>query len=138
MVQSGGFGLIGLPPTVAEEIGQLPGIDFAAPARFAPAVVDGDDSGVAATNIGGLEVFDFQLEDLSPEMQAAVDAGDGNADIPEGQIVLTDDEARSAGLSSRTRFASGCGSPRTSTATSTACSTRSPWTSSGRPPQPTG
>jgi putative ABC transport system permease protein len=86
VVDSGTFGMVGLPTTVAEEIAEVPGVDIVAPARFAPAVVDGDETGVGATNSGALELMDLSLVD-------------GSGDMANGTVLVEQDEAESARLS---------------------------------------
>lgn len=95
VVNSGGFGLIGLPTEVAGEIRDLPEVTVAAPVRFAEATVDGDDSGVASTSSEGFRILDLDLVAASPDLEAAVEAG---GDLPEGTVVVSEDEAEREGL----------------------------------------
>ncbi len=93
VVDSGTFGVIGLPPGVAEQISELPDVSIVAPVRFSPAFVnpDGgaptpnDDTGVAGANRGAFELLDLRLVE-------------GDADLGPGEVVITEDTATSQGL----------------------------------------
>jgi putative ABC transport system permease protein len=96
VVDSGTFGMIGLPTQVSERIGELPDVAVVAPLRFAMAQVDGDDDGITATNAGGFEILDMSILEASPALQQALD--DPRADLPEGGVVINEDTANSDNL----------------------------------------
>jgi putative ABC transport system permease protein len=85
VIDSGTFGMVGLPPDVASEVEQLPDVAVVAPIRFSPAFVDGDDTVVSGANEGGFELLDL-------------DVVEGTAELAPGQVVITDDKADSTGL----------------------------------------
>jgi putative ABC transport system permease protein len=85
VVDSGTFGMVGLPPDVAEQIAELPEVAVVAPMRWSPAVVDGDQTAVAAATGDGFDMLDLQIVE-------------GSAALGPGDLVITEDEARSAGL----------------------------------------
>jgi putative ABC transport system permease protein len=93
VVDSGTFGVIGLPTGVAEQISELPDVSIVAPVRFGPAFVnpDGgapasdDDTAVAGANAGVFELLDLRLVD-------------GSADLGPGQVVISEGKAESEGL----------------------------------------
>jgi putative ABC transport system permease protein len=91
VVDSGTFGMIGLPTDVSERIGELPDVSVVAPLRFTPAQVDGDDDALAATNVGGFEILDMDVFEASPAMQDAM--RDPRSDLPEGGIVISEGTA---------------------------------------------
>jgi putative ABC transport system permease protein len=88
VVQSGAFGMIGLPPTVAAEIEQIPDVSIVSPLRFSPATVDGEDEAVTGTNAGAFELLDMNLVE-------------GDPDLAPGEVVITtgraDDERLAVG-----------------------------------------
>jgi putative ABC transport system permease protein len=86
VVDSGTFGMIGLPTTVADDLRDVEGIDIVAPARFGQATVNGEEEGVGATDPGALELLDL-------------DVVQGNGDMAPGTVLITDDRAESDGLS---------------------------------------
>lgn len=101
VVDSGTFGMIGLPTEVADRIGELPEVAVVAPVRWSPAFVDpdpdatpdpgaapgqGEDTGVAGTNAGAFELLDLQVVE-------------GDADLGPGEVVINQDTAESEGLS---------------------------------------
>jgi putative ABC transport system permease protein len=85
VVQSGAFGMIGLPPTVAAEIEQIPDVSIVSPLRFSPATVDGEDEAVTGTNAGAFELLDMNLVE-------------GDADLAPGEVVITTGRADDEGL----------------------------------------
>ncbi|HEX6420314.1 MAG TPA: FtsX-like permease family protein [Acidimicrobiales bacterium] len=85
VVNGGSFGLVGLPPELAEQIGELPEVGAVAPVRWLPAQVDGDETAVGAASEAGFDMLDLRIVE-------------GSADLGPGQVVVTEDEARSAGL----------------------------------------
>jgi putative ABC transport system permease protein len=95
VVDSGTFGMVGLPPHLADEIRDLSDVAVVAPVRFSPATVTVDPGGPGAesdeTAVGGADSGAFELLDLQ--------LVDGNADLGPGEVVITEDKARSEGLS---------------------------------------
>jgi putative ABC transport system permease protein len=95
VVDSGTFGMVGLPPHLAEEIGDLPDVSIVAPVRFSPATVTVDPGGPQAepdeTAVGGADAGAFELLDLR--------LVEGSADLGRGEVVITEDKATSDGLS---------------------------------------
>ena len=85
VVDSGTFGVVGLPPDVARQIAEVPDVASATPVRFAPAVVDGDESGVAASTSDV-----FGLLDL--------DVLEGSDALGPGETVISRDKADDTGL----------------------------------------
>ena len=85
VVNSGTFGVVGLPPSVAEEIAELPEVAVVAPVRWSPAFIDGDETGVAGANAGVFELLDLQLVE-------------GDADLGPGDVVINKGTADSDGL----------------------------------------
>jgi putative ABC transport system permease protein len=85
VVDSGTFGMVGLPTSVAEQISELPEVAITAPVRFSPGFVDGDDTSVAGATEGGFELLDLKLVE-------------GTANLGPGEVVITEDAADSAGL----------------------------------------
>ncbi|HEX5944633.1 MAG TPA: ABC transporter permease [Acidimicrobiales bacterium] len=97
VVDSGTFGMVGLPATVAEEIGRLPDVAIVAPVRWSPAFVNpapasdggsfepGEDTGVAGADAGAFELFGLTLIE-------------GDADLGPGQVVINVGTAESEGL----------------------------------------
>ena len=86
VVDSGTFGMIGLPTSVAEDMRDVEGVDIVAPARFGQATVDGEEEGVGATDPGALQLLDL-------------DVVQGNGDMAPGTVLITDDRAEADGLS---------------------------------------
>jgi putative ABC transport system permease protein len=86
VIDAGDFGMIGLPPEVADRVSRVPGVAEVVPVRFAPARVDGDDTFVTGTSPGIFDLFDgFRVVAGSDSLAA-------------GTILLTADEARSLRL----------------------------------------
>jgi putative ABC transport system permease protein len=94
VVDSGTFGMVGLPPDLAEQIRELPDVSIVAPLRFSPATVTidpedpdaaSDDTGVAGADAGAFELLDLRMVE-------------GDADLGPGDVVITEDKARSDGL----------------------------------------
>jgi putative ABC transport system permease protein len=85
VVDSGTFGMIGLPSSVAEEIAELPEVAVSAPVRFAPAQVAGEEKGVTGTVEGAFEVLDLDMVD-------------GRPSLAPDEVVVNEDEAEDAGL----------------------------------------
>src|SRR4029453_93269 len=86
VIDAGDFGMVGLPPEVADRVSRVPGVAEVVPVRFSPARVDGDDTFVTGTSPGIFDLFDgFRLVDGSDSLAA-------------GTILLTADEARSLRL----------------------------------------
>src|SRR5690606_1233984 len=87
------FGMVGLPPEVAEQVGELPEVAVAAPVRWSPALVEprgeapgsSDDEGVA-----GAEAAVFELLDL-PVVE-------GDAELGRGEVVVNTGTAEREGL----------------------------------------
>ena len=85
VVDSGTFGMVGLPTSVATDIAEIPDVAVVAPLRFSPATVDGDDTNVTGATDGAFELLDLQVVD-------------GTAALASGQVVITQDKAESDGL----------------------------------------
>jgi putative ABC transport system permease protein len=85
VVDSGTFGMIGLPSSVAEEIAELPEVSESVPVRFAPAEVAGEEHGVTGTAEGAFEVLDLDLLD-------------GRASLAPDEVVINEDVAEDTGL----------------------------------------
>ena len=85
VVDSGTFGMIGLPSSVAEEIAELPEVAVSAPVRFAPAEVAGEEHGVTGTVEGAFEVLDLDMVD-------------GRASLAPDEVVINEDVAEDTGL----------------------------------------
>ena len=85
VVQSGAFGMIGLPPTVAADIEQIPDVSIVSPIRFSPATVGGEDEAVTGTNEGAFELLDMNLVE-------------GDAELAPGDVVITKGTADDHGL----------------------------------------
>ncbi len=94
VVDSGTFGMVGLPPNLAEQISELPDVSIVAPLRFSPATVTtdpggpdavSDDTAIAGADAGAFELLDLQIVE-------------GSADLGSGEVVITEDKASSDGL----------------------------------------
>jgi putative ABC transport system permease protein len=85
VVDSGTFGMVGLPPDVAEQIAELPEVSVVAPVRWMQATVDGDETGVAGANAGVFELLDLGLVE-------------GDAELGPGEVVISESQAESEGL----------------------------------------
>jgi putative ABC transport system permease protein len=96
VVDSGTFGMVGLPATVADQIGDLPEVAVVAPVRWSPAFINpapspgqfelGEDTGVAGANSGVFELLDLKMVE-------------GDADLGPGEVVINQGTADSEGLS---------------------------------------
>src|SRR5690606_31324465 len=80
VVDSGTFGMVGLPTSVADEIADQPTVDLVAPVRFTAADVEGEASMVVATDPGAFDLFDLEVTA-------------GSADLAPGEVVLDAEEA---------------------------------------------
>jgi putative ABC transport system permease protein len=94
VVDSGTFGMVGLPEYLAEDIRELPDVAIVAPVRFSPATVTvdpggpdavADETGVAGADAGAFELLDLRIVE-------------GSADLGPGEIVITQDKATSDAL----------------------------------------
>jgi putative ABC transport system permease protein len=85
VVEAGTFGVVGLPHDVANDIAQLPDVAIAAPVRYSPAFVGGDESDVAGTE---------------PELFELLDLGmvEGSGALGPGSVVVSKGKAESDGL----------------------------------------
>jgi putative ABC transport system permease protein len=61
IVDSGTFGMVGLPHRVATEIARLPEVSAVAPLRYAPVEIDRDGSSVTATTTAGFDLFGLHV-----------------------------------------------------------------------------
>jgi len=86
VIDSGTFGVVGLPTDVAERVSEVPGVADVVPLRFSPANVEGDDTGVTGTSPGAFDLLGLQLRD-------------GSASLASGTILLFADEADDLGVS---------------------------------------
>jgi putative ABC transport system permease protein len=96
VVDSGTFGMIGLPTEVGERIRELPDVSVVAPLRFAPASIQGEDDALVATNVGGFDLLDMEVLEATPAVREAFD--DPQGDLPEGTIVVSEGKADSDNL----------------------------------------
>jgi putative ABC transport system permease protein len=87
VIDAGDFGMVGLPPQVADRVGRVPGVADVVPVRFSPASVDGDETFVTGTSSAIFDVFD------------GLRVVDGSDSLAPGTILLFADEARDLGLS---------------------------------------
>lgn len=96
VIDSGTFGVVGLPPQIADEVAELPEVEVVAPVRWSPAFVDfapgegdegdlGDDTGVAGATAGAFELLDLLVVE-------------GDADLGPGEVVVNVDTAEDHGL----------------------------------------
>jgi putative ABC transport system permease protein len=81
VVNSGTFGMTGLPTTIADQIAELPEVATVTPMRFAPARVDGKDDGMAASTGDVFDLFDLKLVE-------------GRGDLGPGEVVVDEDQAK--------------------------------------------
>ncbi|HEX8805144.1 MAG TPA: FtsX-like permease family protein [Acidimicrobiales bacterium] len=81
VIDSGTFGMVGLPTSVARDVSELPDVAHASPVRFAPAVVDGDETAVVATDAEAFDLLGLTIVD-------------GSGALDPGEIVLDADTAR--------------------------------------------
>jgi putative ABC transport system permease protein len=87
VIDSGTFGMVGLPTEVGDRVSRVPGVADAVPVRFSPARVDSDDTAVTGTSPNIFDVFD------------GLRLVDGSDSLDPGTILLTVDEARDLGVS---------------------------------------
>jgi putative ABC transport system permease protein len=85
VIDSGSFGMIGLPTEVGDRVSEVPGVADVVPVRFARAQVEGDDTDVVGTTPGAFDLLGLRLQD-------------GSSSLAPGTIVLTADKARDLGL----------------------------------------
>ena len=85
VIDSGSFGVIGLPTEVGDRVSEVPGVADVVPVRFARAQVEGDDTDVVGTTPGAFDLLGLRLQD-------------GSSSLAPGTIVLTADKARDLGL----------------------------------------
>ena len=85
VVDSGTFGMVGLPTSVATDIAAIPDVALVAPLRFSPATVDGDDTGVTGATAGAFELLDLRVVE-------------GTDELASGEVVITQDKADSDNL----------------------------------------
>jgi putative ABC transport system permease protein len=85
VIDSGTFGVVGLPTDVADRVSEVPGVADVVPLRFFRANVDGDDTGVTGTSPGAFDLLGLQLRD-------------GSSSLDPGTILLFADEADDLGL----------------------------------------
>lgn len=90
IIDSGTFGLIGLPPRVAREVADLPDVAVVAPVRFAQATVAVPGRGVDDTAVTGATEGVFDLLDLVVTT--------GRARLAPGEVVIAQSRADEAGL----------------------------------------
>ncbi|HEY8523988.1 MAG TPA: FtsX-like permease family protein [Acidimicrobiales bacterium] len=96
VVQSGSFGIIGLPTDVSERIAELPEVAVVSPLRMSQARVDGEDKIIAASNAGGFRLLDMRVVEASPEVEAALESP--QEDLPRGTLIVNTDTAERDGL----------------------------------------
>ncbi|HKE73809.1 MAG TPA: FtsX-like permease family protein [Acidimicrobiales bacterium] len=80
VVDSGTFGAVGMPPSVARKIGALPDVKLAAPIRFQPAFVNGKGTTVTGSDPGIFDMLDIKLIH-------------GSGDLGQGDVVVSKTEA---------------------------------------------
>jgi putative ABC transport system permease protein len=81
VIDSGTFGVVGLPTTVADQVGELPDVQEVVPLRFSPAFVHNDDTFVTGAGTG---VFDL----------LSIDVVRGEGRLDAGDVVVTEGTAR--------------------------------------------
>ncbi len=86
IIMTDDFGMVGLPPTMAEDVAAVPGVARVVPIRFAPAFVGDDTAAVTGTNDGVFNLFELDIV-----------AGDPRLDP--GDVVIDRDTASSHNLS---------------------------------------
>jgi len=79
------FGMVGLPPTMAQDVAEVPGVAQVVPFRFAPAFVGDDTSAVTGTNDGVFSLFELDMVAGEPRLDP-------------GDVVINRDTARSQNL----------------------------------------
>jgi len=85
IVDSGSFGMIGLPHVVAQQIGELPEVETVAPMRFGLADVDGDTVDLVGTSPAAFELM-------------GLDVVEGSDALGPGEVVLLKEHADDEGL----------------------------------------
>jgi putative ABC transport system permease protein len=85
VVDSGTFGMVGLPTSVATDIAAIPDVSLVAPLRFSPATVDGDDTSVTGATAGAFELLELRVVE-------------GTDELAPGDVVITQDKADSDNL----------------------------------------
>ncbi|HEY3140602.1 MAG TPA: ABC transporter permease, partial [Acidimicrobiales bacterium] len=85
IVDSGTFGMVGLPHEVAQQIGELPEVDAVAPMRYNQAEIDGDAKSITATTRDSFRIF-------------GLDIVTGRGDLAPGEMVLLEKTASKAHL----------------------------------------
>jgi putative ABC transport system permease protein len=85
VIDSGSFGMIGLPTDVGVRVSQVPGVADVVPLRFSPAKVEGKDTAVAGTTPGAFELLGLRLQS-------------GSSSLEPGTVLLTVQKAKDLGL----------------------------------------
>ncbi|HEX6237666.1 MAG TPA: FtsX-like permease family protein [Acidimicrobiales bacterium] len=85
VVDSGTFGLVGLPPEVADRVAEQPDVDVVAPFRFVPVEVGGEGTAVVGTDPGAFGLLDTRIVQ-------------GDGDLASGEVVVESDTAEDEGL----------------------------------------
>ena len=85
VIDSGSFGVVGLPTQVGERVSEVPGVADVVPVRFSPARVQGDDTAVTGTTPGAFDLLGLRLQD-------------GSSSLEPGTILLTAKKAKDLGL----------------------------------------
>jgi putative ABC transport system permease protein len=81
VVDSGTFGVVGLPTAVADQIREIPEVGLVVPIRFAPAFVDNDGTTVTSSDDGVFRLLD-------------IDIVRGTGDLGPGQVVVSEGTAK--------------------------------------------
>jgi putative ABC transport system permease protein len=81
VIDSGTFGVVGLPTTVADQVSELPDVEQAVPIRFSPAFVNGDDTFVTGSDDGIFGLLD-------------IDVVRGEGQLGSGDVVITEGTAK--------------------------------------------
>lgn len=92
VVDTGSFGMIGMPPEVAEQVAALPEVEAVAPFRTTLATIDGEEGEIAATSPAGFPMF-------------GLDVVEGSEALGRGEVVVFDDTAEQEGLAVGDRLA---------------------------------
>ena len=79
------FGMVGLPPTMADDVAAVPGVARVVPIRFAPAFIADDTAAVTGTNDGVFTLFELDIVAGEPRLDP-------------GDVVVDRDTARSHNL----------------------------------------